>query len=73
MKTIEKLPKEIIKKYNIVQTDTLLMIHKPYPIGIGLDGKIKVEKGVFGTVISTSGAIITLYKKTYKTHITIVS
>lgn len=72
MKTIDKIPKEIIEMYSIEQSDTILMIHKPNPIGIHLNDNVRVNDEEYGTTISTRGAIITLYKDVFSTHITIV-
>ena len=73
MKTIDLIPKDIIEMYDIKQTSELLMIHKPNPIGMTLDGEVKVSNDEIGTTLSMRGAIITLYKDARMTHITVLT
>ncbi len=71
MKVLSKIPREIIRKYNIKRRDNMLFIHEPSFISMFIDTSFKVTIHKNVITIKTKMCSIDLSKVTLRTHTTI--
>jgi len=73
MKTINEIPKDIIEMYDIRDHVDFIFIHKPNPIAFSNYSDIVITNKAVYTEIKCSGRfIITLWKATQLTQITLI-